>query len=244
MKKNTMMRLASALLVLVLLTTCAISGTFAKYVSSNTGNDSARVAYWGWTPTALAIDMFDGEYDVVGDSATVDNANDDNLVAPGTSKTTTFAFAYTPKDATVNALTAGAIAAPEVDYTFTVDAAITGDYDALDANPNFYWTLKAPSATEATKYQTVAELIAAVKLLSGEADGSCDYKHGTLPTGFTDADEEYTIGWEWLFETADNTQTTDKNEMALQDATDTAMGNAQDLDDVTFTITITATQIN
>lgn len=238
MKKNKMMRLASALLVLVLLTTCAISGTFAKYTSSNTGTDSARVAYWGWTPAELSIDMFDGEY------TNVDSSNEDNVVAPGTSKTTTFAFAYTPKGDEVNALTAGAIAAPEVAYDFTVDATITGDYDALNANTNFYWTLKAPSADEATKYQTVEELLAAVKALSGEADGTKRYAAGELPAGFTNADEIYTIGWEWVFQTADNAETDDVNEMAAQDATDTDMGNAQNLDDVTFTITITATQVD
>ena len=43
MKKNIMMRVASALLIAVLLTTCAISGTFAKYVSTASGSDTARV---------------------------------------------------------------------------------------------------------------------------------------------------------------------------------------------------------
>lgn len=240
MKKNTMMRLASALLVLVLLTTCAISGTFAKYTSSASGNDSARVAYWGWglAGQQLEIDLFDGVYGTTVDS-TPTGETGDNVVAPGTTKTTTFAFAYTPKGAEVNALTAGAIAAPEVDYTFTVDANITGDYDALDANPNFYWTLKAPAASEATKYQTVELFLAAIEALSGEADGSCDYKANTLPTTFTDADEVYTIGWVWEFETLDEGVAD-----AAQDATDTAMGNAQDLDDVAFTLSITATQID
>ena len=46
MKKNRMMRLASVLLVCVLLTTSVISGTFAKYTSSATATDSARVAKW------------------------------------------------------------------------------------------------------------------------------------------------------------------------------------------------------
>ena len=60
MRKNKMMRLASALLVAVLLSTCAISGTFAKYVTSSTGTDKARVAYWGWdAPAALDFDLFD-----------------------------------------------------------------------------------------------------------------------------------------------------------------------------------------
>lgn len=47
MKKNRMMRAASALLVAVLMTTCTISGTFAKYVTQNSGSDKARVAKWG-----------------------------------------------------------------------------------------------------------------------------------------------------------------------------------------------------
>ncbi|MFR0985955.1 MAG: hypothetical protein ACLSFZ_04975 [Frisingicoccus sp.] len=44
MKKNRMMRLASSLLVLTLLTTCVISGTFAKYTTQAGGSDTARVA--------------------------------------------------------------------------------------------------------------------------------------------------------------------------------------------------------
>lgn len=51
MKKNKMMRLASWLLVLTLLTTCIISGTFAKYVTSDEAEDTARVAKWGVTTT-------------------------------------------------------------------------------------------------------------------------------------------------------------------------------------------------
>lgn len=47
MRKNKMMRAASALLVAVLLTTSTISGTFAKYVSEDSAEDSARVAKWG-----------------------------------------------------------------------------------------------------------------------------------------------------------------------------------------------------
>ena len=49
MKKNTMMRIASVLLVAVLVTTCAISGTFAKYVSTANGTGSATVAAWNFT---------------------------------------------------------------------------------------------------------------------------------------------------------------------------------------------------
>ena len=47
MKKNRMMRLASVLLVLTLLSTSVISGTFAKYVTSDQASDTARVAKFG-----------------------------------------------------------------------------------------------------------------------------------------------------------------------------------------------------
>ncbi len=46
MKKNKMMRIASVLLVAVLLSTCAISGTFAKYTSEATATAIATVAKW------------------------------------------------------------------------------------------------------------------------------------------------------------------------------------------------------
>ena len=72
MKTNKMMRIASVLLVAVLLTTCSISGTFAKYVSQATGTDTARVAYWGWGgDSALIIDglFAEGEAYVEADDA-------------------------------------------------------------------------------------------------------------------------------------------------------------------------------
>lgn len=45
--KNNMLRMASAMLVLTLLTTGVIGGTFAKYVTVATASDTARVAKWG-----------------------------------------------------------------------------------------------------------------------------------------------------------------------------------------------------
>lgn len=224
MKKNKIMRLASALLVLTMLTTCVITGTFAKYTTSTTGTDKARVAYWGFDQdAATAIDLFDGEYTNVKTSGEVDGFS--NVVAPGTSNTSTFAFGYTNYKTDT-------ISAPEVAYTFTVNPTITGDYTSLDSNTNFKWTLQKGNET-AAEYNTVAELLAAIKALSGDASGSKQYAAGNLPTAFTSADEVYTIGWNWAFSTN-----------AAGDAADTAMGNAQALDNVTFAITITATQVD
>lgn len=247
MKKNKAMRLASALLVLTLLTTCAISSTFAKYVTKAEGSDKARVAYWGFDnqEATIDIDLFDGEYHNVKASGDVGGFS--NVIAPGTEKSTTFAFGYT------NYKT-DKITAPEVAYTFTVTPEIKGDYDELDKNANFKWTLKKGEAA-ATEYNTVAQLVDAIKALSGDPSGKKDYAAGDLPTAFTSADEIYTIGWKWKFENRiEGTITPGGLGGALdfgaadnapqQDAADTAMGNSQTLENVTFTIAITATQLD
>ncbi len=90
MKKNKMMRLASCLLVAVLLTTCAVSGTFAKYVTSGSATDSARVAKWGVkiesTGSTFAKEYATDDEAVKGTIAkSVVSATEDKVVAPGTS---------------------------------------------------------------------------------------------------------------------------------------------------------------
>ena len=102
MKKNKALRAASALLVLTLLTTSIIGGTFAKYTTSGSVNDTARVAKWGvdiTTSGALYSDAYAiataaaGEANLPAtwvanpgeDSITVAAATkSDNIVAPGT----------------------------------------------------------------------------------------------------------------------------------------------------------------
>ena len=69
MKKNRMMRLASILLICVLLTTSVISGTFAKYVTADTGSDNARVAKWGVELIVTGDNLFSNSYNGVDDNA-------------------------------------------------------------------------------------------------------------------------------------------------------------------------------
>lgn len=96
MKKNKVMRLASVLLVLTLLSTSVISGTFAKYTTSATGSDSARVAKWGVTVVSTGK-MFGEHYNGTTDdkvalayTGSVDSQGaipgdgESNIVAPGT----------------------------------------------------------------------------------------------------------------------------------------------------------------
>lgn len=97
MKKNRMMRLASGLLVAVLLSTCTISGTFAKYVTEGSASDTARVAKWGIEMTVNGNDAFAEEYD----GTVKTSVENQNLVAPGTASdpnnTVTFSLSGTPE---------------------------------------------------------------------------------------------------------------------------------------------------
>lgn len=99
MKKNKMMRVASALLVAVLMTTSVISGTFAKYVTQDSASDEARVAKWGVVLQVAgnlygekynansAIDNKDG---IVASSTNISATTD--VVAPGTKNENGFAI--------------------------------------------------------------------------------------------------------------------------------------------------------
>ncbi len=87
MKKTKLMRAALLLLVLTLITSCFVGGTFAKYVTSGDGKDTARVAKWGVTVTANG-GTFANTYatdtgNVVGAIAN-SVVSADKVIAPGT----------------------------------------------------------------------------------------------------------------------------------------------------------------
>ena len=99
MKKNKMMRLASVLLVLTLLSTSVISGTFAKYTTQDSASDKARVAKWG-VELQVVGNLYGDTYKdtIVNDttltvksSETVDGKLVD-VVAPGTKNDEGFTF--------------------------------------------------------------------------------------------------------------------------------------------------------
>lgn len=63
MKKNVMMRVASIMLVLVLMSSSVISGTFAKYVTEGSATDTARVAKFGVQVSANFDSLFTQGYE-------------------------------------------------------------------------------------------------------------------------------------------------------------------------------------
>lgn len=86
-RKNHTLKLAGILLALVLVTSCFVGGTFAKYVTEGTGSDSARVAKFGVTVTANGT-MFAKEYDTDTENVKGTIARSvlstDKVIAPGT----------------------------------------------------------------------------------------------------------------------------------------------------------------
>lgn len=91
MKNNKMMRAASGLMIAALLTTGMISGTFAKYITQDELNDSARVAKWGVNlgiSGNLYGEAYDGANNTIvtsGSTATVQSSSTgEKVVAPGT----------------------------------------------------------------------------------------------------------------------------------------------------------------
>jgi len=91
MKKNNVMRVFSLLLALTLISVCAISGTFAKYVTKVTGEDAARVAKWGVVLTVDGKNFADkyvatdkGYLDAKGEYSVVSSVEGEAVVAPGT----------------------------------------------------------------------------------------------------------------------------------------------------------------
>ena len=91
MKKTKVMRLLSLLLVMTLISTCAISGTFAKYVTRASGEDQARVAKWG-VLVSVEGNAFANQYKATDTAYTADggvysvvSADGKQVVAPGTS---------------------------------------------------------------------------------------------------------------------------------------------------------------
>jgi hypothetical protein len=230
MKKNAMLKIAAILMVAVLLTTCAISSTFAKYTTSKTSAaEGARVAKFGVVLTTTLDGLFLEAYDV--DSNTEDNKADQsvvsvsgNVVAPGTANSIeiTGTVAGTPEVAV--ALTTSAVLTLE---GWTAKAG--GEYcplvftvDGVD-----YYIGKDASIT------SVATLITAVQNAIAAA-GTTTYAPNT-DLSAQDA-TNFDIGWRWEFEKGSSST------VALQNNTDDTFLGDEAAANRAATISLTITQ--
>ena len=240
-KKNWTMRAAVLMLALVLITSCFVGGTFAKYVTSGEAGDNARVAKWGVNITAHGTgDIFAKEYDAIaGQDNTVIAGGEYKVIAPGTKK----------ENATLVTLSGQ----PEVAVNVTYSAehfSLTGNW-ASDDTGTFYCPLiikvtgkvgdtVKTETIECAKKASADEVKAAVKA----AVAACSATYGPntdLSTAAVEG-EGLKISWEWPFEgTADSGQT-DEKDTYLGNQAATAAG--LDIPAIHIPVTATVTQID
>ena len=183
MKKNRMMRAASALLVAVLMTTCTISGTFAKYTSSETATSTARVAKWGVTITGSGDTAFQKQYKNGDLEVIVDSSTEDKVVAPGTSGT----FA----NATISG-TAEVALKVETSGTLTLEGWTVGG--------KFYCPLIIAGVNGALYENKMAEFKADVEAAIAASQEFAPGATLSIPGAAPD--------WSWTFEGVDDTKDT------------------------------------
>lgn len=202
-KKHWTLRAAGLLFALVLITSCFVGGTFAKYVTTGGGHESARVAKFGVTMSVANDKAFKQNYTKddtsIPDSAqinySVESSGPENLVAPGT------------KGSDFVVLSISGI--PEVAVNVKIAAEghdvflKTGDYPDLttaaaddrftlenDYHPITY-TLTKTGETDPVETGKLDTIIEYLNKLSG------NYK---AKTDLTSAIGEYKLSWEWKFE--------------------------------------------
>ena len=211
MKKNRMMRVASALLVAVLLTTCAISGTFAKYVTGADADSSARVAKFGVEVTA-EVAPFLAEYDAdvtaldQGDVAIAKTVvaynGTDLLVAPGTSG-----------DLGATTITG----TPEVAVNVKKEATLT--LEKWEDKTGYYCPIIITVngvKFDGTTYSSAADFIADV-----EAAIEVDVNYA--PNTTLNSTDDVAITWAWAFDDSKADAAAGQN-----DVSDTYLGDAAD----------------
>ena len=243
MKKNAMMKIAAILMVAVLLTTCAISSTFAKYVTSGTSDDSARVAAFGVTVATnfktLFASTYDGEGDVsVNNDSTTYTASD--LVAPGTAGGVTTASVITGK--------------PEVAVAVVTTADVNlGDKWVL-ADGTFYCPVVFTINGTAYSYDKVTDQnedskvdAADFEIVLENAIKAANNKQFPANTDLGTANLNVSIEWAWAFTVEDDSTTPDVNEAKVADVNDTYLGDQAAADKagaISITLTQSVTQLD
>lgn len=239
------MRVAGLLLALVLVTSCFVGGTFAKYVTSGTGADHAKVAKWGVKVTAHGEgDIFASTYDqIAGKDDTVVAGGEYKVIAPGTKKD--------------NAAVVYLSGKPEVTVKVTYNAdnfALTGKWaynNGQAGSTDEYYCPLIFKITDGTTTKTidcmgdgmnsVGDVETAVK--NAVKSFSATYAPNTDLS--TKGNEGLKISWEWPFEGGASSKQTDVKDTYLGDlATATGVTSHDTIPAVYVEVTATVTQVD
>ena len=237
MKKNVMMRVASVLLVAVMLSTCVISGTFAKYVTDGSATDTARVAKWGVKVEANFDSLFTRGYALASVNSTSDEGaasvwadSEVGVVAPGTAGQLAN-FNITGK--------------PEVDVrvNYSADVELTGAWsDGTAFYCPLYITISHESTTTSLTgldYESADDFEAAIE--AAVLGLTKDYNAGDL---MSEINDDLQISWSWAFEEGAHGIKNDQTNVK-----DTFLGNwvtnyPTEAPTISVTVTATVTQID
>lgn len=246
-KKHWTLRAAGLLFALVLITSCFVGGTFAKYVTSKSASDIARVARFGVEITAEDHTAFKTTYttDATGlsiDTNTVISGDGEKVVAPGTGEDNAATLSITGKpevavhvELTMSGMDVFLEAGEHPDLTATSPTA------KFTLNDRYYpvvFTLKKGSTELASG--TISKINAYLATLPKNYDAGTD-----LSTVFG----TYTLSWEWAFGDTAIPTTTDKADTLLgvlaadYKAFDYVLGTNYQTG-ISFTLAATVTQID
>lgn len=224
MKKNVMMRLASFLLVAVLISTSAISGTYAKYVTADNASDTARVAKFGVVATVDGtlfaknyVDVDNGNTPTDSGKLTVESQTSAQVVAPGTKNAEGMTITLTGRPEVDVAVEFKFEAKKEIklNANTTFDNPTTGEVDdnytvAADYYPVIF-TLK-----DGNDNVLVTGNVAAIQTYLTNTLNKTYEAGTTLAKIVTNNTGIYTLTWEWAFQ----------NAVENVDVLDTYLGNA------------------
>lgn len=217
--KNKSIRLAALLLALVLMTSCFVGSTFAKYVTEGKGEDTARVAKFGVVVEAESDDgAFATTYDSDSNYAglTVSSSSADKLVAPGT-------------EGNFAALEISGTPEVAVEVAYVAEVSLSDAWKAEDGS--FYCPIVITVGTDefdGADYTSAADFIADIEeAISGY---TAEYAPGTDLSAKAEA---VAISWAWPFE-GDDVKDTYLGDQAADD-------NAGE---ITVKVTVTVTQID
>lgn len=245
-KKHWTLRAAGLLFALVLITSCFVGGTFAKYVTSKSASDIARVARFGVKITAEDHTAFKTTYttDATGlsiDTNTVISGDGEKVVAPGTGEDNAATLSITGKpevavhvELTMSGMDVFLEAGKHPDLTATSPTA------KFTLNDRYYpvvFTLKQNDTV--LKSGTISEIGAHLATLSEDCAAGADLskEFGT-----------YTLSWKWDFEDSNIDHKDQADTLLGYLAANNSAFDYQAMTDynivISFTLTATVTQID
>lgn len=255
MKKNRLMRASVLLLVLTLVTSCFVGGTFAKYTSKAAATDTARVAKWGVVieGSGTGVDT-DGSYLTYGGSAfsyvyhgpnsnpvntVYSSGHGDNVVAPGTSGTFEMLDISGTPEVMVNIET-------------TVDVELTGSWE--DQNGDFYcplvftinnteWSAAIHNINTEEEFEEGLETVLALVTNAENISANTNLAEGSsLPALFEPGKD---LTWTWPYSVDEDTDLKDTHLGNIAAGTYVDDGeDPKEVPNITITFTTTVTQVD